>query len=172
MELIASSEGVEVTDTKGEPTTSGHETVHLLRALIVQLDLFGAEFAAEHQLHSTDVRALISLLDAERAEQPATPGWLSRQLSLNSASVTALIDRMEQRGLVVRERDGSDRRRVIISVTDRAKKLGWSFFGPLIGQATDVLESFSLPQLETIGEFLTKMSAAVESTRGSQAPAD
>lgn len=171
MELIASSGGVEVTDTN-KSTTSGREMVHLLRALVVQLDLFGANFAAEHQLHSTDVRALISLLDAERAGQPATPGWLGQQLGLNSASVTALIDRVEQRGLVVRERDMSDRRRVIIDVTDSAKNLGWSFFGPLIGQATDVLESFSPTQLTTIGEFLTKMSAALEVTRGLQASAD
>jgi hypothetical protein len=47
------------------------------------------------QLHSTDVRALIHLLDAARAGRNATPGWLGSQLGLNSASVTALVDRLE-----------------------------------------------------------------------------
>lgn len=112
--------------------THGYELVHRMRALVVQLDLFGAEFAQSHGLHATDVRALIALLDAARAGHQATPGWLGQQLGLNSASVTALIDRMEKSGLVTRERDGRDRRRVIVEVSDTAKTLGWSFFGPLI----------------------------------------
>ncbi|OYD70189.1 DNA-binding MarR family transcriptional regulator [Rhodococcus sp. OK302] len=160
-----------MTDKKKAPSAGGHEMVHQLRALVVQLDLFGAEFATQHRLHATDVRALICLLDAERSGRHATPGWLGQQLGLNSASVTALIDRMNKNGLVERERDDNDRRRVLLGVTDRAKDLGLSFFGPLIGHAIDVLETFTPQQLETIGEFLTKMSTAVETTRADQAGA-
>ncbi|MYS08176.1 MarR family transcriptional regulator, partial [Streptomyces sp. SID6041] len=57
--------------------------VHLLRAVTVEFDLLGAEFAVRNGLHPTDVRALIHLLDAARADTRATPGWLGEQLRLN-----------------------------------------------------------------------------------------
>ncbi len=120
--------------------------VHGLRELVVQLNLFGSEFARLHGLHATDVRALIALLDAARAGTIATPGWLGRQLGLNSASTTALVDRLEKSGLISRERDAQDRRRVRLQVTESAERLGWDFFGPpLIGRAVGVLDSFSPP---------------------------
>ncbi len=139
--------------------------VHGLRELVVQLNLFGSEFARTHGLHTTDVRALIALLDAARAGRIATPGWLGQQLGLNSASTTALVDRLEKDGLVSRERDARDRRRVKLQVTESAEQLGWSFFGPLIGQAVGVLDSFSPDELATIDEFLARMRAVVENVR-------
>lgn len=53
--------------------------VHLLRGLTVELDLFGAEFAARNGLHPTDLRALIHLLDAARAGRVVTPGRSGRR---------------------------------------------------------------------------------------------
>ncbi|MFC9837119.1 MarR family transcriptional regulator [Rhodococcus sp. NPDC127530] len=50
---------------------------------------------------------------------------------MNSASVTALLDRMEKAGLIRRNRDADDRRRSLLAVTPRAIELGQTFFGPL-----------------------------------------
>lgn len=141
------------------------DMIHRLRALTVQLDLLGAEFAQKHALHPTDLRALIGLLDRERAGEIATPGWLAEHLRLNTASITALVDRLERAGHVRRDRDSDDRRRVILRVTPAAEKLGWDFFGPLFARASTALESFSEPQLEVVREFLGSMTAAVESAR-------
>jgi DNA-binding MarR family transcriptional regulator len=106
--------------------------VHLLRAVTVELDLRGAEFAARNGLHPTDLRALIHLLDTGREGADATPGRLGAALRLNSAGTTALLDRLERQGLVRRERDEGDRRRVLLTVEPKAVDLGWSFFGSLI----------------------------------------
>ncbi|MEU5841726.1 MarR family transcriptional regulator [Rhodococcus sp. NPDC047139] len=144
------------------------DMVHRLRALTLQLDLLGAEFAQEHGLHPTDLRALIGLLDRERAGELATPGWLAEHLRLNTASVTALVDRLEKAGHVQRDRDSKDRRRVILRVTPAAEKLGWDFFGPLIAQASDALETFSAARLDAVRDFLVAMTAAVESARSRQ----
>ncbi|MEI5102734.1 MarR family winged helix-turn-helix transcriptional regulator [Streptomyces sp. PmtG] len=140
---------------------SALQLVHLLRAITVELDLFGAEFADRNGLHSTDVRALIHLLDAARAGTTATPGWLSARLGVNSASTTALIDRLQHLGLVRRERDSHDRRRVLLSVEDRAITLGWSFFGPLIGEMVAATSSFDEEELATVRRFLTEMRDVV-----------
>ncbi|MDZ7928714.1 MAG: MarR family transcriptional regulator [Rhodococcus sp. (in: high G+C Gram-positive bacteria)] len=143
-------------------------TVHRLRALTVELDLLGAEFAQRHKLHPTDIRALICLLDADRSGTRATPGWLGTQLGLESASVTALIDRMAKRNLVLRDPDPSDRRRVLLRVTAHASELGTTFFGPVIGRAVDELARFTPEQRATIDEFLTTMRAVVTATREQQ----
>ena len=146
----------------------GLHLVHLLRALTVELDLFGAEFARLHRLHPTDVRALIALVDAERAGEPATPGWLAEQLGLDSSSVTALVDRMERLGHFRRRRDAADRRRVLLELQDQAHALGWSFFGPLIREAVTAMRSFDETELATAERFLRAMTDVVVTSRRSQ----
>ena len=131
--------------------------VHLLRAVTVEFDLLGAEFAARHVLHPTDVRALIHLLDAARAGTRATPGWLGEQLRLNSAGTTALVDRLERLGLVRRGKDTADRRRVLLEVEQKATELGWTFFGPVIGEMVAAAEGFEAGELETVRRFLTSV---------------
>ncbi|MEU5678671.1 MULTISPECIES: MarR family winged helix-turn-helix transcriptional regulator [Streptomyces] len=139
--------------------------VHLLRAVTVNFDLLGAEFAARNGLHPTDVRALIHLLDAARDGTPATPGWLGRQLRLNSAGTTALVDRLERLGLVRRERDGADRRRVLLEVEQKATELGWAFFGPVIDKVVATAEGFEADELETVRRFLASVLHATQQMR-------
>ncbi|NKS31551.1 MarR family transcriptional regulator [Rhodococcus hoagii] len=144
--------------------------VHRVRALTVELNLLGAEFANRNGLHTTDLRALICLLDAARSGTPSTPGRLGGQLSLSSASTTALIDRLETAGLLERGRDTADRRRVLVTVTPKAEELGWSFFGPLIGRAVGAIETFSHEERETVSAFLTRMREAAADARTELAP--
>jgi DNA-binding MarR family transcriptional regulator len=143
----------------------GMQLVHLLRGLTVELDLSAAKFAATHGLHATDLRALINLLDAARAGTAATPGWLGTQLGLNSASVTALIDRLERAGHVSRERDTQDRRRVLLAVEDRAVALGWSFFGSLISGMVTAMRDFETSELDTVRRFLHAMTEVAVASR-------
>ncbi|MFF8729402.1 MarR family winged helix-turn-helix transcriptional regulator [Streptomyces sp. NPDC015171] len=139
--------------------------VHLLRAVTVEFDLLGAEFAARHGLHPTDVRALIHLLDAVRSGTRATPGWLGEQLRLNSAGTTAAVDRLERLGLVRRSRDTADRRRVLLEVEEKATKLGWAFFGPVISEVVVAAEGFDAGELETVRRFLTAVLGATGRAR-------
>lgn len=139
--------------------------VHLLRGITVELNLFGTEFAARNQLHATDLRALIHLLDAEREGATATPSWLGERLGLNSASVTALVDRLERLGHVRRVRDGADRRRVRLVVQQQAVELGWSFFGPLIDSMVEAIRPFDETELATVQRFLHGMSDVVLGAR-------
>ncbi|MER5297025.1 MarR family transcriptional regulator [Streptomyces pharetrae] len=141
------------------------ELVHLLRAVTVEFDLLGAEFAARHGLHPTDVRALIHLLDAAREDTPATPGWLGRQMRLNSAGTTALIDRLERLELVRRTKDTTDRRRVLLKVEEKATELGWSFFGPVIAEVVAVAEGFDTSELKTVRSFLTAVLRTTQQAR-------
>jgi len=136
------------------------DTVHQLRRVAVAFNELGARFAIENDLHPTDLRAIICLLDAARAGTPATPGWLGRQLRLNPASVTALIDRLERAGHVRRDRDPDDRRRVRLLVEPSAQKLGWEFFGPVITRIAGVAGALRPRELAVVNRFLAAILEA------------
>ncbi|TQF68892.1 MarR family transcriptional regulator [Rhodococcus spelaei] len=125
------------------------------------MDQFGAAFAERNGLHATDLRALIVLLDADRAAIAATPGWLGAQLGLGSAATTALIDRLERAGHLIRAADSADRRRVLLRVQEQARYLGWSYFGPLVGRLVTPIRGFDADELETVERFLSAMTEAV-----------
>ncbi|MEV7541972.1 MarR family transcriptional regulator [Streptomyces sp. NPDC089915] len=136
------------------------ELVHLLRAVAVEFGLRQAEFATANGMHPTDVRALVCLLDAARAAEPATAGLLGARLGLNSAGTTAVIDRLERLGHVARTRDPHDRRRVLLSVTPEAVRLGRSFFGPAIETLAGVSASLTPAEREAVRRFLTTARTA------------
>ncbi|MET9375024.1 MarR family transcriptional regulator [Streptomyces sp. NPDC002992] len=127
---------------------------HLLRAVTVEFGLRQGEFATRNGMHATDVRALICLLDAERAGTDATAGWLGAQLGLNSAGTTAVIDRLERLGHLARVRDDRDRRRVLLRIEESAKDLGRASFGPLIEGTVALLRQFDAGEVDTVRRFL------------------
>ncbi|MFE7324950.1 MarR family transcriptional regulator [Streptomyces sp. NPDC057565] len=145
--------------------SSEMEIVHLLRKVTVEFGLRQAEFASRNGMHPTDVRALICLLDAERAGTDATAGWLGAQLGLNSAGTTAVIDRLERLGHLTRTRDPRDRRRVLLAVDPRAVELGWAFFGQLIEKTVTVLRDFDESETEAVRRFLSAAHQAVTAIR-------
>ncbi|OBC15157.1 MarR family transcriptional regulator [Gordonia sp. 852002-50816_SCH5313054-c] len=135
--------------------------IRQLRTLMTELDIRGARFARSVDLHPTDLRALIALLDAERDAVPATPAWLGKKLGgVNSATITSLLDRLERAGLVERTGDPGDRRKVLLSVTERARDTGREFFGTLIDDALTALSEFDSHELDVIGRFLEAMRSA------------
>lgn len=157
--------------TFADDADPGVELVHLVRALTLELDRFAGEFATVNRLHTTDLRALIALLDAARSGTEATPKWLANELGLGSAAITTVVDRLEHAGHVGRARDTPDRRRVRLVVSDEAVRMGWSFWGPLITDVVDHMRSFHENELDTIRRFLSEMTTAVLARRSAEAPA-
>jgi DNA-binding MarR family transcriptional regulator len=149
-----------VPPSMGEQDQRCLRLVHQLRAISVQLELARAAFARANALHDTDVRALICLLDADRAGIPATPGWLGSQLGLTSPATTALIDRLEAAGHVHRQPSPTDRRKVEIQVSAAAIDLGWDFFGPLLSGMIGAMRQFHPGELATVEWFLRDVAAA------------
>ncbi len=152
--------GTAISDTGPvDESDPGLQLFHRLRRLTVELELSRAEFARRTGLHSTDLRALIALLDAGRAGRRATPGWLGEQLGVNSAGTTTLIDRLERLGHVRRVRDTRDRRKVFLEVTPEAVELGWQFFGPQIRAMVAGMGTFTAAELATVARFLDAMTS-------------
>lgn len=68
---------------------------------------------------------------------PVTPSRIATSLGLSTGSVTALIDRLEAKGLVERSRDPSDRRGVLVSATPKVFKT----IGALYASCSEILKT-------------------------------
>ncbi|MEV6109113.1 MarR family transcriptional regulator [Streptomyces sp. NPDC051940] len=91
-----------------------------------------------------------------------SPGELARDLSLTPAAMTHRIDKMVQAGLVTRERDESNRVRVIVGLTDlgrekwlAAMRMGAAFEENLLGE-------LSSEQRGALGDMLTTLLQRVD----------
>jgi DNA-binding MarR family transcriptional regulator len=145
------------------------ELALLLRRLTVELDAVGQRFADLHGLNRTDVRALVAVMDAARRGTALTAGALGEAVDLRSASVTALVDRLERVGHVRRVRDPEDRRRVSLEISDSAMAAGGEFFGGLQRDLVAAMAGYSDEELAVVSRFLTDMTDVI--TRHSRAPA-
>ena len=144
-----------------------HEIALLLRRLTVELDAVGSRFAAVHGLNRTDVRALVAIMDAARRGEALTAGQLGEAVDLRSASVTALVDRLEKVGHVRRERDPEDRRRVALQISESAMAAGGEHFGGLSRDLVAAMGAYSDDELAVVRRFLTEMTDVI--TRHSRA---
>ncbi|MBM2623249.1 MarR family transcriptional regulator [Actinoplanes sp. LDG1-06] len=77
-----------------------------------------AEIAGRHDLSLIQTR----LLGVLRDHQP-TMQDLGRHLGLDKSSISGLVDRAERRGLVTRTPSASDRRVVLVSITEDGLRL-------------------------------------------------
>ena len=134
----------------------------LLRRLNVELDAVGQRFAELHGLNRTDVRALVAIMDAARRGQALTAGALGDAVDLRSASVTALVDRLERVGHVHRVRDPEDRHRVALEISDTAMAAGGQYFGGLQRDLTAAMAGYSDEELAVVRRFLEDMTRVIE----------
>ena len=75
-----------------------------------------------HQSYSlTGPQALI--LKGIQARRRLSPSELAKQLSLSQATITDIVKRLEQRGLVTRVPDSKDRRKIMLEITKEGKVL-------------------------------------------------
>ena len=133
----------------------------LLRRLNVELDAVGRRFAQMHGLNRTDVRALVAIMDAARRGDALTAGRLGDAVDLQSASVTALVDRLEKVGHVRRVRDPDDRRRVSLQMSDTAMAAGAEHFGGLQRDLLAAMSDYTDDDLAVVHRFLVDMTAVI-----------
>jgi DNA-binding MarR family transcriptional regulator len=143
------------------------ELALLLRRLNVELDAVGQRFAQTHRLNRTDVRALVAIMDAARRGEPMTAGRLGQEVELRSASVTALVDRLEEAGHLRRTRDTADRRRVVLEMSDSAMAAGGEHFGGLARDLVAAMEGYAPEELAVVHRWLEEMTDVI--TRHSRA---
>jgi DNA-binding MarR family transcriptional regulator len=114
------------------------------------MQLLGAAAADKIGINVTDLNCLNILALRGRM----TAGDLARATGLTTASITGVLDRLEDAGFVRREKDPADRRRVIIRLDpERGLHDVAPVFAPIVQAWREAAASFTDEQLETILGF-------------------
>ncbi|GAA3492466.1 MULTISPECIES: MarR family winged helix-turn-helix transcriptional regulator [Streptomyces] len=128
------------------------------------LRLYGADyqevarrFATWLGLHTTDAHALVQILYGEERGAPLSPARLSERIQLSSGATTALLNRLEKAGHVVRTREHTDRRIITLRGSARVQELTDDFFRPLGERVGRMLARYPAEQLQQFEAFLNDL---------------
>src|ERR1035441_8380986 len=87
-----------------------------LRAMTARSDRVGRYFSRQHDLHSSDLQALLHIMVAETAGELLNSSQLCERMDISNAAITYLVDRVMSAGHIRREADPSDRRKSLLRV--------------------------------------------------------
>jgi DNA-binding MarR family transcriptional regulator len=90
-----------------------------------------------------------------------TAGEVAVQTGLTSGAVTAMLDRLERADLVRRLSDPSDRRRVLVELTGRARRVAGEIYEPLTAEMGQ-FERYSDDELRLIAGFMKLATLALQ----------
>jgi len=141
-----------ISDSAGPPPL-----VHLLQEFSLEANRYVDAAGGSNDMHRTDLNALAVIMQHTAKNQVVTPGVLRKELHLSSPATTALIDRLDKSGHVVRERQGTDRRQVQLRMTPKAYRDGGAMFLPLARHISAAMQGFSPAELEVATRFMTAM---------------
>ncbi len=74
-----------------------------------------------------------------------------------SPSLTGIINRLEQQGYIKRRKSSEDQRRILISLTDKAKDMFARMSPQLETRYQEMTERFSAEDMRTLEDLLTKL---------------
>ncbi|MGW7079500.1 MarR family winged helix-turn-helix transcriptional regulator [Streptomyces sp. NPDC054871] len=119
-------------------------------------------FAVWLGLHSTDADALLEIVIAEDRGTPLSPARLSERILLSSGATTALLNRLEAAGHIVRTREHTDRRVVTLhsrpGIRDRADE----FFTPLAARMDATMAQYPPELLERFETLLADLRTTID----------
>lgn len=114
--------------------------------------LFHHSIARRLGLEGSDGKTL-SLLERDG---PLSAGEIARRTGLATASVTNLLDRLEEKGFVRRTRDPRDRRAIIVEPTEEAIAAFVPFFASTRSGVTRLWAHYDDDELAVILDFLKR----------------
>jgi len=106
-----------------------------LRRIMRAVDLYSAKLSAKHRITSPQLICLLTL----RADGPLTTSALAKLIHLSNSTVVGILDRLEKRGLIARERGREDRRLVLVTITQEGLDLVSKAPSPLQDQLAEAL---------------------------------
>jgi DNA-binding MarR family transcriptional regulator len=89
------------------------------------------------------------------------PSELAHSLHITTGAMTALLDRLAERGHVVREAHPSDRRRVALRLTPAARNAAVAHLRPMVAEIRGLAQQLSPDERRTVGRFVDDLTAVV-----------
>jgi DNA-binding MarR family transcriptional regulator len=128
------------------------ELEHAVRKSSALGVIFGQTVANAVGVASSDLECL----DFLNIEGRVTAGRLAELTGLTTGAITGVIDRMEKVGLVRRERDEEDRRKVYVAIVPEALARIGRYYEPLQKAVTKDWDGYTDAELRLLLRFMTQ----------------
>lgn len=127
-----------------------------LRDLHNQLSTLNRQVGGQLAIKDTD----LDCLDLINRHGPLSPSSLARQAGLHPATMTGILDRLENAGWIARERDPADRRAVTVrALPDRGREI-YQLFAGMNSALDSICGDYDEQQLELLADFLRRTTDA------------
>jgi DNA-binding MarR family transcriptional regulator len=147
-------------DSNTQSTECAMNLVHTVDLMLKRISSLVQPFG----LSPTSGLALSILADSD---QPLPPNQIAERLIISRASVTSLLDSLEKRGYVQRHPHQSDRRMLLIELTDTGRQAA-DAFRPIVHQQEKVwMEVLSAEEQGQLLDFLGRLQATLADSDGS-----
>jgi len=130
------------------------DIIYAIRRLIQAGELYTKELNKVYNVSAAQLNCLLALHE----NGPLPPSQIARYILVNSSTVTGIIDRLEDKGLVERVRTSPDRRVVTIELTETGKGLAENAPPPIQQKIFDGLNKLSERQINQIALSITKLT--------------
>ncbi len=144
---------------KGRQALVG-ELGRALQAYQRSTQMFDDEVGRVLDLNPVDLRCLDWL-----TEGPMSASRLAEATGLSAAATTAMIDRLERKGFVRRSKHETDRRRVIVEMTEVGQARTWALYEPLVREGMPLLARFDTAELRSMRDHLIAIRAITDAER-------
>lgn len=142
------------------------EVLRSLRRIFHAVDRHSRRLARLHGL--TEPQAIC--LNAINRAGELNPGQLARTISLSPPTVTGILDRLERRGLIKRERTARDKRQVVVRLTNEGRHLLENSPPPMQERFTRRLTELTVARQRQIARSLDQVVRLMEAEDIEAAP--
>jgi DNA-binding MarR family transcriptional regulator len=149
----------EIEGPRSRPGLHLGDTAGLLRVMRLAAFL-ERELAASCAVKPGQFQVLAAL--RRRDPLPLTATELARAAILTSGAMTAVLDRLEEQGLIRREIDAEDRRARRITITEKGRNLIDRALDQRMAQHRALNAALTLDERESLNALLRKLLIAVE----------
>ena len=130
------------------------DIIYSIRRLMQAGELYTKELNKIYNISSAQLNCLLSLHE----NGPLPPSHIAKLMMVNSSTITGIIDRLEQKGLVQRMRISTDRRVITVDLTKSGKVLAEHAPPPIQHKLFDGLSRLSEKDIKNISESLLKLT--------------
>jgi DNA-binding MarR family transcriptional regulator len=129
-----------------------------MRRIIRSVDLYSKELAVKTGMTAPQLVCLLTVVE----HRSITATAISREIHLSPSTVVGILDRLEEKGLVKRERGRDDRRVVSVTATGEGDRIARRAPSPLQKTLADELAALPESEQATIARSLERVVSLME----------
>ena len=130
------------------------EIIYSIRRLMQGSERYTKEINKKYNVSAAQVNCLLALHEYG----PLPPSQIAKMILVNSSTVTGIIDRLEQKGLVERQRISQDRRVITVQLTESGNTLAENAPAPIQQKIIDGLKKLNTQEIEHIVNALNMLT--------------